>query len=318
MIKDMEFIEMVTDKMSTLFDKAYYVEIIEVPKNNNVILTGMRIQKEGCEMMPVIYLDPYFLQYKSGMTLEEIIDDIYKSCMMSIKTTVLPVDNLYDFNNVKERIAFKLVNRKANRKRLEKMPFKPFLDLAIIFYMHLDQNQQGQLTAEIYNEHVERWGTTVDELYQLALENTPRLLPSAFRNMDDLLKDLVGENMGAEDEAKLLLDLLLEDSCRTFYILSNAHNINGAAVILYPEELRKTVEKLDCESLIVIPSSVHEMLIIPFDGNADVAELEMMVQDVNRKEVLPEDVLSGSVYCYTKQGDRIEQVPSVCSGQEES
>ena len=72
--------------------------------------------------------------------------------------------------------------------------------------------------------------------------------------------------------------------------------INGAAAILNDTARQEIAEKLG--DFYVLPSSIHEVMIVPKSTGRSLEELELMVRSVNSSEVEPDEVLSDHVYEY--------------------
>ncbi len=89
-------------------------------------------------------------------------------------------------------------------------------------------------------------------------------------------------------------------------VLTNSNSVNGAAVIFYPEVLEKIGEKMGADYFI-LPSSVHEVLILPDAGNWSVRDLENMVKEVNNGEVAAKDRLSYDVFNYDSKEHHFEK-----------
>ena len=81
------------------------------------------------------------------------------------------------------------------------------------------------------------------------------------------------------------------------YVLSNADKLNGAAALLDAKTMEDISEKLGGD-FVVLPSSIHEVLLVKDDGNASLPELKNMVEEVNATQVAPEEKLTDSVYHY--------------------
>ena len=80
------------------------------------------------------------------------------------------------------------------------------------------------------------------------------------------------------------------------YVLTNDTKSNGAAEILNDNVRQELADKIG--DFYVLPSSVHETLIIPKSEDMDRMQLEQMVRDVNETQVIPEERLSNHVYEY--------------------
>ena len=81
------------------------------------------------------------------------------------------------------------------------------------------------------------------------------------------------------------------------YVLSNTEKFHGATAILYPGLLQEIGEATK-SSFFLLPSSLHEVILMKDNGEMSAEELQRMVMQINRTEVKPEEVLSDEVYCY--------------------
>lgn len=83
------------------------------------------------------------------------------------------------------------------------------------------------------------------------------------------------------------------------YILTNQNKVNGAGVLARDGVLDKIGELLGSD-FYVLPSSTHEVILVPDNGNMQTKELEDMVKEVNATQVPPEDLLSDKVQYYDR------------------
>ena len=90
-------------------------------------------------------------------------------------------------------------------------------------------------------------------------------------------------------------------------VLSNREGFHGAAAILYPGELKRAADQLQ-NDLVVLPSSIHEVLLLPDDPGQDYGMLTRLVQEINRNEVEQEEWLSDHPYRYLRKEDRLVAV----------
>lgn len=208
-------------------------------------------------------------------------------------------ETVWDYEKVRDKIIFKLINTEHNRELLKRVPNRSFCDLSIVFMVHFGDREKGICTALILDEHMAFWNVTVDDLYDAAMKNTPRLLPDTFTGMDEMIRKIF-----LQEECDETIEIEAEVESVPFYVLTNRLGIFGAACLLYPGVVKKYANELNCD-LYVLPSSVHETLLLPYDKDLNVDELREMVQNVNRSEVALEDRLSGQVYIYQRSEDRI-------------
>lgn len=272
-------------------DKAR-VERRRITKNNGVELEGITITEEGEKISPMIYLEEYFHIYERGGQIFRIAEDILRMYEKSRESIPKAPDFYTNFEKVKPRLACKLVNYERNAKQLTRVPHVRCLDLALVFYYVLEEEELGKGTILIYNSHLNMWGVTREQLYETARRNTPGLLPYELKGMRELLEDTI-EN--AED---------LSEEELPMYVLSNRERYFGAVNLIYDSILSEIGRKIG-DDFYILPSSVHECIIVPAGAKAAKEELANMVWDINRTQVLPEEVLSDNVYFYERTNHRL-------------
>ncbi len=305
-----KFIEDVKAEAERLCGKEYEIGIREVVKDNGRTHTGMAFTKKGgkgCHISPLVYLEPYYEKCSAGhMPVGSAAREILDAATGCADLNPFPlsfVSGFRDFENVKGRVNYRLVDYEGNRELLKKAPFVPYCNLAIVFYIYLGENGDGCMTVRIRNEHMEMWKTDTATLYRLAMENTPRMHPPVIRSVGDIMREAAREHKESGfDEG--FFGMPGGGEAFPLYVLTNKTGINGASVILYDGVLKGFAEKIGGD-LILLPSSIHEMLAIPYEDRFDARNLEEMVRQINRTEVLPEEVLSNSVYRYSRVTDRV-------------
>lgn len=270
----------------------YTVSIQDITKNNDTHYDGLTILSSRHNLAPTIYLNRYYCDYQNGRSLTDVVCDILGVYEQNRPAKKIDVSFFTDYDKVKSRIVFQLINYERNRSRLADIPHFRYLDLAIVFNCLLESESSGSATILIRNQHLQLWSATCDDLYTLALSNTPRLLRCCLRNMTDVLSELA-------DEDGLTVLPEAEPPC-PMYILSNQYNRNGSVCILYQGLLKRFAERLSCD-LYILPSSIHEVLIIPASSRIPDRELSEMVQNVNASQLSREEILSDHVYYYSRE-----------------
>ena len=298
MLSFQKFIEKVKTEIHLLCGDGYQIIMEPVPQNNGTEQTGIDIRKEQGEEMAHLCLDAYYEQYLAGMTVEEAARDIW-DLFNSFEQSGVSEGLLNDFEKVKNKVVFSLVNYGMNKERLESMPYVPYLDLAILFYVLLDRTENGERTAVITNKELAAWGTTKEELLQLARQNTPRLYMAEVNSLNDVMKSFVKDK-----KSKDFFDEFIGEEESSLYVLSNRHNVKGAAVILY-DGLLKEMSKVLGHDLLILPSSVHEVLVMAYDKTMDFLSIRDMVEHINEVEVPVCDVLSNQIYRYNREKDQV-------------
>ena len=213
-------------------------------------------------------------------------------------------EQITDFDWMKDKITFKLINAENNQEKLMKQPHIRFHDLAIVFYAVVVEQDGKLLTAAVTNELMNKWGIDINRLISLAKENTERIFPARVFNVGDLLDTFFGDSAPA---GNVLEDDGTEIQVDSLYACTNDLKMNGAGTILYDGVLKRFAEKAGCD-IYILPSSVHEVLLVPDAMKISVDDLKEMVKDVNRTVVSAEDFLSDNVYVYRRIFGFIEAV----------
>lgn len=282
-----KFLTEVEIKLKEKMDTGVNIKTQKVRKNNNVIYYGLIIQRPEHNIAPTIYLNAFYDMYIRGMDMEEVVNciiDTYKNG--EIKDSI-NMDFFCNFEEVKDKIAYRLINAERNKELLEQIPHILFMDLAICFYYAFYQEELGEGMILIHNSHMEMWGTNHKELMKLAEENTGRMLPADIVSMKTLLREMFEEST----EPGL-------------YVLTNEKKCQGAAVLLYPHILEKAAEQIG-GSFYVLPSSIHEVILLKEQGNENTDGLREMIREANNTQVATEEVLSDYPYYYDAQKKKL-------------
>ncbi|MBU5331767.1 MAG: DUF5688 family protein [Anaerocolumna aminovalerica] len=290
----------------------YLVDINHVIKNNSIQLDGLIILKNGERITPNIYLNSYFESYQEGESIEDIaakIINIYEDTMEEGEREALCIQ--FELNEMKSSIIFRLVNYDKNIKLLNEIPHIRFLDLAITFHCLVKDNENGIGTIRITNEHIKNWNTTLENITELATINTPVLLPASVRSMNEVIIDILNkemehnsENIDVENEIKEVFDQMKQDTMTDMYVLSNAKGINGASCLLYPDVVKELSDQLNTD-FYILPSSIHEIILVKNKDKIDKNVLREMVIDVNYTQVAEDEILSNNIYFYSRKRDAL-------------
>jgi len=302
------FLETLTKALQERFGENYSIRVHSIPKNNGVLLDGLSILPPDSMLAPTVYVSPYYEQHLLGLSMDQILDDIAGLFSKNPPPGSFGADQLSDFDQCKSKVLMKLVHADSNRDLLDDIPYVPFLDLAVIFYLLLEKNEEGQMTLLICNEHLKLWNIKKKELFRLALKNTPLTCPAHLQSMNEAIRESALRNLGTDYDEEVLEKLLEEEEkLSPLYVLSNTAGIYGACCILYRDLLKDFADSIGMD-LVIIPSSIHEVLIAPMEDDMSCIRLNDMVSSINESEVPAEDQLSNHVYLYTRDNDRIQAI----------
>ncbi|MBS7007960.1 DUF5688 family protein [Anaerostipes sp.] len=252
----------------------------QVTKNNNTSLNGLCIGREEETCQPIIYVDTFYTEYQSGVDLGELLCRM--GALYEESRTDCPIQpELYrDYHYMKDHLFFRLVNYEKNKKQLEDCPFERVEDLAVTFRWFAHHDRDGMASALIRSQDLKLWGITEEQLGKDARENTEKVFPPLLRPMEQIFPQMRGSR------GKL-------------YVLSNREGLNGAGTVLYRGILDRFSDKVR-GGFYILPSSIHEVLLVPADGESDPAALAELVREVNRTVVEGDEILSDRVYYYEK------------------
>ena len=250
-------------------------ELYTVTKNNGTRRTGILFKQEDSNLAPTIYLEEFYQKYLKGQQVPDLADSICSIYQEIRVKKTCDCQNLFDFNHVKEHIVYKLIRRDANEELLKQIPYEPFLDLAVVYYIQIDNTRFGSAAIQIRNEHLRYWRVEKEEIRRLAEKNTPRIYPVQIRQI-----------------------------VRFMYVATNEQCSLGAAVMRYPD-FREKVRGMIRGDFYILPGSIHEVILVPESFGLEPERMQEMVKEINQTGVAPEEVLSDSVYYFDGEEIRI-------------
>lgn len=285
----------------------YEVDLERSLGNNGTEVIRLAVKKESDSgTAPAALLNGFYNQISEDF-LEEMAEEIVRLFCFSDfvenygKTRAAQVMD-YDF--CKDKLLFKLVNTDLNKELLLDRLHIPFLDLSITFYVRLEE-RDGMETRIPVNEFLrETWKVTAQELYQQALRNAPETMPARFSEMDQMAAFLLVMVEEMTSEIQDILPPVQKMRDETLYCLTNRQARNGASVLLYPGLLKECAAKCG-KDLVILPSSVDEVLLMPLSDENKLNELTEMVWGTNQSVLEPGKVLFDHVYRYDYENDQI-------------
>lgn len=296
-----DFKEKIYQELINIVQADVTVEQKKVRKNNGVVLDTIVLHRQLEQVSPCLYLNHYYERYKQGVTVVEIINDILNIVNENygeVEQQSLITSEITDFSKVCDLICYKLVNARMNEALLKIVPHKMFLDFAIVYYVICKMDEGGLGIILIENSCFEEWDCSLEELHEKAVKNTMRIFPAQIRSIEEVILGMMGRDKEVTES---------NDESPKMYVVSNSRNLHGAGVVLYPNILRDFLHgfKEKARGLVILPSSIHEQIIIPYTEYMEVDRLRTMVEEVNSTQVAKEEVLSDSVYVYSVKDDKI-------------
>lgn len=268
------------------------VSMGKVEKNNGVMLDGLMIHQENSNMAPMFYPAEFYEKWEEGDSMENLAEEILESAEEQRNAVKFSLKDFEDYKVARKNIYYKLINYKMNEKRLEKMPHIKYLDLAVVFYYRVEGGSFHGATVLIREQNLENWGISKRRLLEDAVINSSKKMPYTLQGMEALIAELTGNESEPFKDDELM------------YVLTNKEKYFGAAVILYPHALNRIAGLLK-NNFYILPSSVHECILVPDLGQYSRTELKRMVKEVNENQVEEEEILSYEVYYYNREKEAL-------------
>lgn len=239
--------------------------VVDTIRKPGLEYTGLFVRKNG-QPTPVVNLDELYEKHENGRY------DLTDCCVMVSKIldkepdVPVNIKMITDWKQVKEKLYLKLVGNVSDGI------YVPVEDMALIPYIELGKGAAIRVTPELCNA----WGVSQEEVIEVARANQEIIRPVKIAKLSDI--------MPTNHDAPL-------------YVVSTEDKVVGASAILYNGVVDKLRELIG-EDFYILPSSIHEMLVVPKCMYAGPEELKDMVSYINSTTVDDEDKLTDSVYTY--------------------
>lgn len=268
-------------------EKGLEVRMDTFPKNNDIprdviIIYGPELLASPSIGVHGLYQG--YIEYEDMDIVLKVIKDILSN---ELDKGIFEVIKSWEL--AKDRIGIKLINHELNENRLGELPHKQILDLDMICYINLFDQEHGA-SVEVKYPLLNFWGITENELWHFVKLNCSRE-EYVLRNMSDIMTE-----MGMEDVAE-----------SPMYILTNESRTFGAVAMLETELLRKFAEKVG-EDFLVLPSSIHEVILVPVSNLPDSEYIKEMIREINNTNVDPEEQLSNNYYYYDSSAGELKLI----------
>lgn len=285
-----EFSKAVKDHLEAADGKDYEVDIHKTEKMNESY-DALTVKPEDSNIGVNINITQCFKEYSDGKDINEIAAKAADIAAKAIEGRPdFDIEALRDYDQMKNKLSMEVVSAERNAALLESVPHKGMEDMAIVYRFVLDSSEEGRSSILVTNKMLEGYGITADQLHKDAMEIAPEIRPAVIKGMSEVMAEM----MGAE-QAEMLG--LVPTPDEPIFVATVPDKNQGASVIAYQDFMDQAAEKLGGD-FYILPSSIHEILLVKDDGKFDKAALEQMVKEVNATQVAPEDKLTDNVYHY--------------------
>ncbi len=283
-----EFGKVMSREVKDMLGEGYDIEFKDIEKNNGIIRHALVIRKEEDYVAPTIYIDDMHRQYEGGAMLMMLVKNVVETYRQCKPKELNDMSFFMDFSKVAPKLYFKVVNYNKNSIKLENIPYRRVLDLALVPLCRFISDNIGEGCITIQKSHLDAWEITEEELWENVFESAPRVAPVRTTGLMDYMEGVTGQDMYGDVPCAI-------------NIATNSTMYFGASVVFYPDMLKNMADEYE-SNLFIIPSSVHETLIIPdTDMMMDVDGLRDIIGQVNSTTVSDEEILSDNLYLYDRE-----------------
>lgn len=286
------------------------VQIVEVAKNNDRVLKGFVFDRGENIPCPTFYIEDAYEHYLKGDTPEEIMQDLALAVEQSWDMEVPLTDISMEYDSIKDKLAFQLVDGCENKERLKTcVHTKLGNDLAMIYYIEMTQ-ESSFMRAVISNDMAEEYNYDIKQLKADAHTNMEKMHPAQLFSPSSMMMEMMME--GHPTNLLAVPEMVLDDR---LYVLTNEKSIYGASTIMY-DGIQEKLGNMFQGNYYVIPSSTQELMIVPANGGHDARELLGILKDANEKFVEPEEFLSNRLFMYDRGEKLLAEVKVPNRGRE--
>ncbi len=296
-----EFKIMIQERMQEMMGETIEVRIEKYFKNNHTEVEVLTFKDKNpltsTVISPAVHLKDLYALYQQDGDMAECLSSVKKLYEEYEPKSIGDISG--DWAEIKGQFSMSLMHKAWNEKWLKEdgVPFKEYLDFAIILRRTLKVTKHGTGSIVVNKEMMSLMKVTEDEVWEGAWEN---LYQEEF-SIQDINEVIRLESEGKEDGIKPS-DF---EEMPPMYVLSNKSRDWGARAILRTDLLQKFAEEMDC-NLYILPSSVHEVILIPDSGKIETDKLRKDVKEINAACVAEQERLSDEVYYYRRETNAIE------------
>ena len=285
-----EFTEDIKEKLYEMGYGDVDIKINNIKKVNRDY-EAMNVVPEGGVMGVSFNLEEIFTKFEQSGDYDSVLKNTTSFVANGIDTAPkTDIDNLLNYEEMKNKLSIEVISAEANKELLLNIPYDRIEDLAAVYRFVLKSESTGKASILVSNEMMQKMGITHEQLKNDALYNAPIIRPAVIKGMNEVIKELMGK------EAYELANGTgnVEESV---YVATVPDKDSGAGVLSYQNFMDQAAERVGGD-FFILPSSIHEILIVKDDGEMKAELLRNMVQQINRTELMPEDKLSDNVYHY--------------------
>lgn len=284
------------------------LELRKVPKVNTC-LTGVVIKpKEKCSFCgPTFYMERMYEQYKNCESFEKVMAN--QAIYLEESLKYLPKDILeLDLTALKDKIVFQVVNTRENQEMIALCPHRKLMDLTVVYRAITNVDEEGVSGFLITNDIASAEDLTEKALYAMAKKNTKKLFPFKSERIEETMMRMMKRWGAKEDDIDQSFPYINDvPENERVYVISNKYEFFGANALLYKDVIGNVAKSIGTDCYI-LPSSVHDLVVLSTDIFDESTKLINLVRETNSEHVRISDRLSDSIYLYSLDNGKINQI----------
>lgn len=292
------FVSFIKEHLPEMLDSEYEATFNVVRKTNYItdsVIVDLKGVPKTNRVIPAVDLYKMYEDYSNGRPMDNILNCIVSLQGEAVKQQEFPYDikEVCSSEYIRENTVPVLISQAANKDITDLYVTKPILDMYILLRVYIGE-KDGQLASFILSKEMcDKAGINIDDkLFESAINNSERLLPASIASLDEIVKQF----RGRVPERNALF---------TAYVVSNVAHVSGAAAILYRDVLKNISVAEGGVNLYILPSSVHECIVVPVDTDVPPDALRAMVVEINATQISPSEKLTDQVYFYDTNTNEI-------------
>ncbi len=267
---------------------------VNTVKKLNDSYEAITVTPEGSNIGVNIDIDQLYKALDNGKTYDQVMVQAVEAAKIGISQRPnLDISSLSDYSQMKKKLTMEIVSAEASKEMLRNIPHQSIEDMAVVYRFILSSDDGGRASTLITNQLIENMGVTPEQLHADAMEFAPKNRPVTIKG----ISEVIAEEVGIDPDEILAGEERL-------YVATNKDKLHGASALVYPGFLKEAAKKLR-GSYYILPSSIHEILLVPDNGEAQLDDLKQMVVEVNATQVAPADKLTDNVYYYNAATEQL-------------
>ncbi len=245
------FIDDITERIAEKGDKMQ-LSTHTINKLNETY-EALTATPEGSQLGVNINLDRFYEAYSAGMPYDLAVERATELIDKGLRERPeINVETLTDYEQVKNKLAIEVVSADTNKEVLANVPHKNIEDMAIVYRLVMESDENGRASILVTNSMVNSFGITPGQLHNDAIENAPQIKPAEIRGMSEVLREIMGP-----ERAEMMGLNVVDPADEKIFVATVPDKVHGAGVIAYQDFMDKAAERVGGD-FFILPSSLHE------------------------------------------------------------